>query len=723
MTINQPETDRLHVLRRVLPPHVRTAIACFLGAWLAYTLWEHLKRMSALYVPVPVGDYWRVPQDLKAYQTLQIGAFWRQHNEHRIIFPEIVFALDMLLAHGRMIWPMACSFLCYLGTWAVLCWTLASDQAVPLFNRCCGILISGVLAFQLGSVLALAEPFLLQWPLMQLGVVLSIFFVKRAADGGRRRDLAFAIAAAVVATYSSANALLLFPLLVALGYFVKLSKHFMAMLVNSAIVFVGLYFVGYHFSDESNFRALLLHPAYFLGFIATYLSMPFGNVFGPGFGVTLGLVNLGLVISSAVRAWRARILRTLPSVVLLGFYSFTLLTIVITAAGRMSPEDPTFGSARVTRYLTMPFLNWAAVVLLCYWISSRLGLRSVTPIGLTVAYTVFLLITGYKLRSWQEANEVLFGVHQVTAMTLDVGLTDEEMTARIFPQPEFLEILIAPLKAQHLAEFSRHHDEWLGKNLILFGGLLNEKMRGQITYIHPVEHGLEVVGWANSSDTRDPFPRIVLANEDGEVIGWGRRPNGSFPPDWLSSETPEREAWVAFANLAVPSQSVSAYAVTRRGVMPIAGPLRVPTVKGASRLDVDAPLTNVTWQMDKAWAESEIPTPPRFGWHPPTTPVYCSWQHRDDNTGRITAEFAAPASGCVAVGVLHGPSVGGLAAQFVDADTGTVLGDLPFRDHDALWSLWEVKPDSNVKRVRFVATDNGKDWGQWLAVSAPMSCH
>ena len=705
----------------MFPQYARTAVVCFLGAWLAYTLYENVQRIAECYVPIPVGDYWRVPQFLKAYQTLQITSFWRQHNEHRIIFPEIVFALDMLLAHGRMLWPIVCSFLCYTGAWAVLCSTVASDREIPSFNRCCAVLVSGVLVFLPGSALVLAEPFLLQWPMMQLGVALAIFFLKKAADTERMLFLALAIAAAVVATYSSANALVLFPLLIAIGFAVRLSQGFMTVLIAAAVFFVGLYFIGYRFSD-SNFRAVLLHPAYFLGFTATYLSMPFGNLFGPPFGVWLGSLNLCLVIFSAIRSWRTRLLGTPAAVVLFGFYAFTLLTIAITAAGRMDPADPTFGSARVTRYLTVPFLNWAAVVLLCYWIAARLRWRFVLAAGLSGFYTLFLLIGVYKLRSWQEANEVEFASAQVTAMSLDTGLADSELIARIFPSPEFLEVFLPPLKAQHMAIFSRHHEDWLGKSITQFGGVLNRTMPGQIVAIHPVEHGLEVVGWVNSNDVRDPSPRILLVNERGQVVGWGRRPSAGFPPDWLSPQTPEHESWVAFANLAIPSRSISAYAVVRRGVAPITGVRAVPALEGASRSDVDKAIPDVTWQMDKSWTLNETPTTPRFGWKPATSAIYSSWQHRDENTGRIVAEFARPANGCVSMGVLHGPSAGGLAAQFLDADTGAVLGEFPFRDHDYLWSLWRVRASTNVKRIRFVASDNGKDWGQWLAITGPLSC-
>jgi hypothetical protein len=90
--------------------------------------------------------------------------------------------------------------------------------------------------------------------------------------------------------------------------------------------------------------------------------------------------------------------------------------------------------------------------------------------------------------------------------------------------------------------------------------------------------------------------------------------------------------------------------------------------------------------------------------------------------GQASVEFSTPKNGCMSMGVLHGPSVGGLSAKFIDIDTGKVLGDVPFREHDPLWSLWKINADQSVKRVRFAAKDDGKEWGQWLAVSGPLHC-
>ncbi len=714
-------TGSLATFLDAFPHSVGLAITYSLCAWLAYNLYETLQAMTAYYVALPVGDYWRVASFLKDYQALHLGVFWKQHNEHRILFPEIIFAIDMLAAHGRMILPIAFSFLCYALTWAVLSITVLGDRETSRFDRCWAVLLAGVVTFWQGSALALAQPFLLQWPLMQVTVGLAIFFLKKTADTARTSYLVAAISAAVVATYSSANALMLWPLLLAIGLLIRVAKRFLVVLAMAAVVSVGVYFIGYHFSSQTNVRALLAHPFYFVGFVGSYLSMPFGGTKSAAFFVSLGLANLALVILLMALAWRFRLFSTSPAVVLCGYYLFTLMTILITSAGRMDPADPNFVAARVTRYLTVPFLNWAAVFLLSLWMSARLQWRILTTRRLLLGFSLLLLIGTYKLRSWQVINGAELANYQFAVLSLDSGLTDAEIIARIFPSPEFVDLYLPALKKNRIGIFCREHDKWFGQDLASFGAMQKAKIPGVITYTYPVEHGLEVVGWVNSDDARDPFPRIFLANERGQVVGFGRRPAAGFPADLRSLKTPEQESWVAFVNLAIPSRSVSAYAATRHVLAAIEGVATVPAFDAAAADDAGAPVENIVWHMDKTWALNGIPVLPVYGWLP-SSAAYSSWHEHDENTGQIVAEFATPANGCVVLPVLHGPSIGGVSAQLVDADSGTVLADLPFRDRDALWSLWRVPLNSGMKRLRFVATDNGRDWGQWLAVSTPMSC-
>ena len=719
--VSQLEPDRQRDLRAELPRLVGLAFLYFLCAWLAYNLFETMQRIASYYVPIPVQDYWRVPENLRDYQTLHWGIFWKQHNEHRIIFPEIVFALDVLLAHGSMILTLVCSFVCYALTFAVLASTVTGDSQTSFVNRLYAVIIAAILTFWQGSALALAQPFLLNWPMMQLGVVLSLVFLKRTAETGERRCLAVTIIAAFVATYSSANALLLWPLLLAIALLMRLPRRFFLVLMTAAVLFMGLYFINYKFGSNANIKAIFEHPGTFIRFAAIYLAMPFSAIKSVDFGVAIGLANFALMVLLLVMAWRSKLLRARPLVVLAGYYLYTLMTIFITAVGRMDVADMESRAARVNRYLTGPFINWAAVILLCFWMSGRLRWRWVSTRNLAVLFSFLLALGTYKLRNWQQLDSDEFASYQLTALSIDAGLADAELFQRIFPSPEFVDKFLPELKQQKLAIFGRQHDKWLGGNLAQFGAKQEQNWAGEIVSVNPVEHGLEVVGWVNSEDLRDPHPRIVLANERNKVVGFGRRPAAGLPRDLHTSKTPEQESWVAFVNFEVPSKTISVYALTRHGMAQIEGVITVPSFGSVSRNDAGDPVKDVVWHVDQGWAPDGIPVPPKYGWQP-SNAAYSSWHGSDASMGQITAEFATPANGCVVLPLLHGPNASGLSSQLVDADTGAVLADFPFLDRDVLWSLWRVPVPANVKRLRFVSTDKGHDRGQWLAVTTPMTC-
>jgi len=169
-----PYHERWVSLRTRVRPFLTSHSGCigllfllFLSLWAASNWSLTVQKVVHYYNPLPAWDYWDVVQHLQKYRALDFRVLWQQHNEHRIVFPEIVFALDMLLAHGRQILPLAFSFICYFGTWAVISWTVLSDKSLRLTIRYTAILLSGVVIGWQGSAVALGMPFLLQWTLTQ----------------------------------------------------------------------------------------------------------------------------------------------------------------------------------------------------------------------------------------------------------------------------------------------------------------------------------------------------------------------------------------------------------------------------------------------------------------------------------------------------------------------------------------------------------------------------
>jgi hypothetical protein len=103
--------------------------------------------------------------------------------------------------------------------------------------------------------------------------------------------------------------------------------------------------------------------------------------------------------------------------------------------------------------------------------------------------------------------------------------------------------------------------------------------------------------------------------------------------------------------------------------------------------------------------------------------VYGTSNHEDTKTGQITSSvFPVPPSGCVVVPVSHGPNVDGLSMQVVEGDTGKSLRTIPLQNGDWGWRFWQVKLPAAAQRIRVIGKDEGRAWGEWLAVATPSEC-
>lgn len=152
-----------------------TTILLFVAAlYCVITWWETIQRVIRYYSPAPDSDYWIAVARLPAYRMLDARVFWQQHNEHRIVFPQLIFAMDFMFLHGRRLLPLALSFLFHLGAWVILIRAFCSTTAIPTFIRIVGCLLAGIVLGWEGSAAVLASPFLIQWTLTNFAALLSL---------------------------------------------------------------------------------------------------------------------------------------------------------------------------------------------------------------------------------------------------------------------------------------------------------------------------------------------------------------------------------------------------------------------------------------------------------------------------------------------------------------------------------------------------------------------
>jgi hypothetical protein len=565
--------DRWAHLRARIAAHspcIRQIVLLLLAAWAAYSWFLTVERMVRYYNPLPIWDYWNVVQHLAQYRAFDFRVLWAQHNEHRIVFPEILFAVDMLLMHGRQVLPLAISFICYFSTWLLMSWPIFSDRGLSRTPRYSAVLLAGVVIGWQGSVMAFGIPFLLNWTLTQFAAVLALALVAALRNNSRVIYLAGAVVCGTIASYSSANGLLIWPVILVAGLISSMRRRYILVIAIAGVANISLYFVDYHLIHQSDPSNLIRHPIYLLGFLSSYVSMPFGALKAGNFGVWVGFANLVLFFYLLAVSARARLLPSAPAIVLFGYFVFTLSTALLTAAGRINPSDMTFTAAKASRYLTIPLANWGALLIALIWLSARRGWRLVSPKTIVLASSVLLFVTFPKLAPWLYGNDLLFAQQQWATLSVENGLFDPAIARYLYPDPPFIKPFLQYLRDDHLSLFYKGYSLSLGQPFpSRFPPPSAQSRPGRITQILPVSGGLEVVGWTDASRPE----RFVFVDESARIVGLGRKLPAGFPPA-LSPDTPTSLAWVGFINLRFGSKSFSTYSFgPHQGrPTPIAGP-------------------------------------------------------------------------------------------------------------------------------------------------------
>ena len=434
-------------------------ILLLLAAWMIFNLFQTMQWVITDYTQIPVSDYWRIPEFWPNFHAAHWSNLWRQHNEHRIIFPELIFIADTFLLHGRMYLPIILSCALYFGIWAVLVVASYSRSGLVYPCREIALLLAGIVMAWKACSTQIATPFQLQFTLVQFASAIALLFLSRLAETGRLRYLLWVIAAGIVCTYTSANGMMMWLVLIAMGLALKVSLRHITILTAVAAVSIATFFIGYRFLP-SQMSTNIRHPLLAFEFLCSYLSMPFGTFFSPSFGVTVGASNLLLMGACFWFLWREK---SELGTLIFGMYLFTLISALLTTGGRMDLNDHQFAQAKALRYVTMPTVNWALLAIALVWLPGRWQRQSWSLAGAFLVAAFFAYGFG-KSTPWVEATRQDPQSAQITATMLRNNLFEPKQIQAIFPDAAFVQAVIKTLSDNHQSIYSRRADKWLGPN-------------------------------------------------------------------------------------------------------------------------------------------------------------------------------------------------------------------------------------------------------------------
>jgi len=570
-----------------------------LAAWLIFNLVQTVGYVLNDYSQIPVEDFWRIPQFWADQPAIRWSKLWQQHNEHRILFPELIHIADMLLLHGRMYLSIAVSAACYFGIWCVLAWALYSQRALEPPAREAALLLAGIIIAWKGCSTAIATPFQLQFTMLQLVSTLSLLFLSKLADSGRNRYLAAVIAMGTVCTYCSGNGMLLWIVLIAAAVFLKLTLRQILILTLAAACFTGLYFFHYQFLP-SQISTNIRHPIKAFLFLCSSFSMPFGG-YGPrSYGFRIGAANLFLMTVCLVFAWRHGLLRSRLGIVVFGTYLFTLLSALLTTAGRMDLNDHEFALAKAWRYVTMPTVSWALLVIALIWMAEKVRSQNWALLA-ALGFGIFFYLGFKKDADWVESTRLDTANAQITATMLRNGVFDPNQVRTTFPDAEFVRVTSLPLQKYRKSIYADGDDRWIDGDLLSLK-VQGNPVAGKITRVLPVPGGIEIFGWADTKSlTMDH--KILFVDDANRIAGFGRRPAAGLPADLSAWDTPNRLAFVGYVSLARPISRLTVWVRTYGGrlIQPMNQTIDVPAfTQLEDRLDT-APLPGITWVPDTNW--------------------------------------------------------------------------------------------------------------------------
>jgi hypothetical protein len=516
---------------------------------------------------IPHWDQW---SEL-IFSLKQVFSPWlySQHNEHRIIFPRLLFAIDTFAFAETNKFNFFCNVALPL-TLAGLIILIAHRHVSRSIPET--LWIAGVVLTALFSAMQCAN-FLWGFQVQFFGVELAaVASIACLVLGGRRYlSLVGAIGFSAVAVYSLASGILVPFLAIPMALWARRPKAQIGVLGAAAVALLASYLHGYvsppYHSDPLKSLLHLDIPVY----VALELGNPFGQLFREfhlehylWWDGAFGALGLVFFVAVALIHWRrGRPIGADPELLFLGITGLMIGTALLTALGRLE-----FGveQAITERYATPMSLFWLSLAMLAIieiWRHSpdlrllAMSLGLLCLIGLASAQSAFIK-TGL---AW-----VLPRRDATTALLADVD--DVDALVRIFPDTKVVEEEAVKLRVEHLAIFADGWSIWLGTPLADHIHLGDPtQCRGGLDEIKPLPVSgrrpqWRVSGWAWDDARRTAPGRIVLADRTGRVIGYAL---GGYPSK-LGGAGRKDSGWRGhFA--AEEASPVTAYALLNGGHM------------------------------------------------------------------------------------------------------------------------------------------------------------
>lgn len=661
------------------------------------------------YSPVPYWDQWDGYVDFYIrVMDGDLSAWWKQHNEHRIVFSRVLFWVDMKYFSGKSYFLLISNILlqCVNSLLLIYVYNKVYKSNEKIYLAIIGMVLTCLFAW--GQHENFTWGFQSQFISVYTFSLLAIIFIVAIKNSYYKIwMLVFSCTFAFLASISMANGLLIFPLLIITTLVLRLP-----CLNLLTISFVGAITYIAYFSDyvsppghSSVVYSIMNYPIEVIEYLLLYIGTPFyilsGSKFiGQFFGGSLILFSSFFAMDYIKNGYKNPY-----KLVFIVFILFIGGTAVATAAGRINFG---LGSALSSRYMTPAYLAWACftILLIGYF---KYNQKYTTLFAFSL--TIVLLGTLIKQKVvFDDFSDMKFK-RNMAISSLYSGASDDLYLREIYPSSERLLLVASKAIKRNLSVFDEKQ----------FGLYSNFDINNAITtcsgsheeFVAVDNLYYRVKGW---SYKKEALPEgIIFADSEGKVVGTGIV--GQTRPDleFVANENVRNSGWQGY--IPIKSGSVTAYAVYGDSFCKIPeGPfLTIKPNYIFSKGVNDTIVTRFIRIEDGGWIYGGI--------HPSIKEqdkemVFGSWVSDDYFTG--VATFKIPENvNFITLNYMTGPSNGGQFFSILGPD-GFEFNkiQLPLSERD--WSTIKI-PTDNIKKGSVVELmDLGERWGQWSAYKIKM---
>lgn len=314
-------------------------VSQLLSATLILTLLSVLLfNVYVYHAEIPFWDQWRFVEFLQKYYTdeLSFKDFWVQHNEHRLLFPRMIFLSLALISHWTILYEKLLNIILAIGILAGF--IVLSNRVMPNHSKWILPWLAVALASQIFS-LRQFDNWVWGW---QVAIFLSILcicwaIIALTSQPLKTKHVIIAAVLTLIASYSFINGLIFWVIGLLILYFInplpEQRFNYLAIWIFGAVATFITYSYGYESPHHhSGLFPFWLKPLPVIEFTLSYLGSPFvgwsqlSAQQSVHIATIIGAVGIVLFTSNLVLAWRKRLeVKKLIPLVAAAFFQLVLL--------------------------------------------------------------------------------------------------------------------------------------------------------------------------------------------------------------------------------------------------------------------------------------------------------------------------------------------------------------------------------------------------------------